>query len=76
MNFLGHAWLAEEDEAYLSKRQRIDDVIDQKGRMKMDGLNDNDDDAPLVFRRSSVTVKLKKTSSFQNNTFVTSQRVV
>lgn len=44
--------------------------------MKMDGLNDDDDDAPLVFRRSSVTVKPKQTSSFQNNTSVTSQRVV
>ena len=74
--FWGHAWLAEEDEAYLSKRKRIDDVIDQKGRMKMDGLNEDDDDAPLVLRRSSVTIKSKKTSSFQNNTSVTSQRVV
>ena len=76
MNFLGHAWLAEEDEAYMSKRKIIDDVIDQKGRMKMDGLNEDDDDAPLVLRRSSVTIKSKKTSSFQNNTSLTSQRVV
>ena len=44
--------------------------------MKMDGLNDDNDDAPLVFRQSSVTVKLKQIISFQNNTFVTSQRVV
>ena len=60
----------------MSKRQRIVDVIDQKGRMKMDGLNEDDDDAPLVLRRSSVTIKSKKTSSFQNNTSLTSQRVV
>ena len=73
--FWGHALLAEEDEAYLSKRKRIDDVIDQKGRMKLDGLYDDDDDAPLVFRQSSVTVKRKKKSSFENNTYVTSQRV-
>jgi len=44
--------------------------------MKMDGLNDDDDDAPLVFRRSSVSVKPKQSNSFQNNTSVTSQRVV
>ena len=76
MIFFVHAWLAEEDEPYFSKSQRIDDVIDQKGGMKMDALNDNGDDAPLVFRRSSVPVKPKQSNSFQNNSSVISQRVV
>lgn len=41
----------------------------------MDGLSDDDEDAPLIFRRNP-TIKPKQSNAYQNNTSVTSQRLV
>lgn len=65
---------ARNDETYMSKRQRIDDALDQNNGKKMDGFSNDDDDSPIVFKRS-VTVKQKPTNCSQINTSsATSQR--
>eukprot|EP01018_Ginkgo_biloba_P029459 Gb_13084 [translate_table: standard] len=61
----------------MAKRQRIEELPDQNGKVKMDSFNIDDDEAPLVFKRTSVSLKPKHANSLQNNSSsVPSQRSI
>lgn len=42
---------ARNDQAYMSKRQRIDNALDQNNRKKMDGFSNDDNDSHISFKR-------------------------
>lgn len=42
---------ARNDQAYMSKRQRIDNAFDQNNREKIDGFGNDDNNSHIIFKR-------------------------